>query len=90
MIKAVVDVRKGIIALDAELHADLESRLLTEGSQQEDVWGVNLFLGKKRGDWIEYTAPINVRPSMDNRSMTIIDPDTRAKISRIVSQLITE
>lgn len=90
MIKAVVDVRKGIIALDAELHADLENTLLEKGSRQEDVWGINLFLGKKKGDWIEYTALINLRPSMDNRSMEIGDPDTRQRVFEIVNRLIID
>lgn len=39
MIKAVVDIEKEIIAIDAELHADLEGLLLDEGSRQADLWG---------------------------------------------------
>jgi multisubunit Na+/H+ antiporter MnhE subunit len=33
MVKAVVDVEKVIVAVDAELHADLEALLLQNGSQ---------------------------------------------------------
>jgi len=90
MIKAVVDVRKEVIALDAELHADLECMLLDEGSQQEDIWGVNFFLDKEKENWIEYTALINLRPSMDNRSMDVQDPEIRQKITQIVNRLIME
>ena len=32
MVKAVVDVEKGIIALDAELHSDLEAYCIENGS----------------------------------------------------------
>lgn len=38
MIKGVVDVDKQLLALDAELHSDLESLLLKEGSMQESLW----------------------------------------------------
>jgi hypothetical protein len=41
MIKAVVDIDKKIIALDAELHADLENLLLQERSKQEHLWGTS-------------------------------------------------
>ena len=90
MIKAVVDIRKEIMAINGELHADLEYLLLDNSSQQEDLWGINLFLSKEKKDWIEYTALINIRPSMDNRSMEVEDPQIREKIKDIVYRLITE
>ncbi|MBE0434055.1 hypothetical protein IBX73_11410 [candidate division WOR-3 bacterium] len=90
MIKAVVDVHRELIAIDAELHADLESMLLHEGSEQENLWGINLFLGKDKEDWIEFTALINIRPSMDNRTMEVEDPKIRQKITEVVGRLITE
>jgi hypothetical protein len=90
MIKAVVDIEKSIIAIDAELHADLESALLDQGSVQENLWGINLYLEKTRNDWIDYVALINIRPSMENRSMEIQDFEIREKIANIVEKLITE
>ena len=39
MIKCVADVNRGLLAVDAELHADLESMLLENGSEQEFLWG---------------------------------------------------
>jgi hypothetical protein len=90
MIKAVVDIDKKIIALDAELHADLENLLLQERSKQEHLWGINLFLDKGKRGWIEYTALINIRPSMDNRSMEVESPDVQQQITEIVYSLITE
>ncbi len=36
MIKSVADVKRGLLALDAELHADLERLLLENGSAGED------------------------------------------------------
>ena len=90
MIKAVVDIDKKIIALDAELHADLENLLLQERSKQEHLWGINLFLDKGKRGWIEYTALINIRPSMDNRSMEVESPDVQQQITEIVYKLISE
>ena len=39
MIKGVVDLERGILLLDADLHADQEASLLADGSKQADVWG---------------------------------------------------
>jgi len=38
MVKAVVDVDMELLALDAELHADLEALLLEDGSKQKNLW----------------------------------------------------
>lgn len=88
MIKAVVDTDKHIIALDAELHVDLEEILLENGSNQENLWGINLYLEENIDKQIEYTALINIRPSLDNRSMEIEDLQIRDEIKKIVNRLI--
>ena len=91
MIKAVVDVKNSFMAIDAELHADLEGLLLSEGkSDQKDVWGINLFLDKPKEQWIEFTALINIRPSANNRSMEVEDPGIKESIRSIVEKLILE
>ena len=43
MVKAVVDVDRGIVALDAELHSDLEAHCLENGSSQKSLWGINYY-----------------------------------------------
>jgi len=43
-VKAVVDIDRKIMAVDAELHADEESLLLENGSKQENLWGINIYL----------------------------------------------
>jgi len=88
LIKAVVDIKKQIIAIDAELHADLEALLLEKGSKQEDLWGINLYLEKEKDEQIEYTALINIRPSLNNKWMEVEDPRIREKIKDIVNRLI--
>jgi len=39
LVKAVVDIEKEIMALDAELHADEEAQLLEDSSKQENLRG---------------------------------------------------
>lgn len=88
MTKAVVDIKKEVIALDAELHSDLEVCLLENNSKQENLWGINLYPYKDKNDFIEYTALINIRPHQNNRSMEIEDQTIRKKIEEIVYKLI--
>jgi len=38
LVKAVVDVRLQVMAVDAELQSDEEAFLLERGSEQEDLW----------------------------------------------------
>jgi len=88
MIKGVADVEKGLLALDAELHSDLESELLSGGSQQEDLWGFNLYPDETGEDFIEYDSLINIRPRQNNRSRDVENPTIREKIVAIVDKFI--
>ena len=88
MIKAVVDIRKSIIGIDAELHADIEKELLTQGSLQADLWGINLYPEMEGEDFIEFDSLINIRPYQGNRSRDVQNPDTRAHIIATVNRLI--
>ncbi|OGK33350.1 hypothetical protein A3F57_01000 [Candidatus Roizmanbacteria bacterium RIFCSPHIGHO2_12_FULL_36_11] len=87
MVKAVVDIEKGVIALDGELHADEEALLLEKGSKQKNLWGINLYSDLKE-DWIEFDSIINIRPSMGNKSRSVDDEKIRKKILSIVDKLI--
>ena len=88
MIKAVVDVERGIMAIGAELHADEEAALLDDGSRQPDLWGINLYPGDTGDTWIEFDSMINVRPAQGNRSRGVDDEATRAEIRRVVGTLV--
>ncbi len=88
MIKAVVDVKQGILGLDAELHADIEKEMLTQGSKQSDLWGINLYPEMDSEDFIEFDSLINIRPYQSNRSRDVEDPETRKRIIDIVQSLI--
>lgn len=88
MIKAVVDVKKGILGLDAELHADIEKELLKQGSNQSDLWGINLYPEMEGEDFIEFDSLINIRPHQGNRSRDVLDPSMRKQIFDLVNNLI--
>ena len=88
MVKAVVDVEREIMALGGELHSDEEALLLDDGSSQSNLWGINLYPSADEADWIEYDSMINVRPSQGNRMRGVEDAGLRAKIRRIVNELV--
>ena len=89
MLKAVVDVEKGIMAVDGELHADEEEHLLVHGSKQVSLWGINIYPDAGIGDWIEFDSLINLRPSQGNRTRGVENPQVRQGIVEIVSRLVT-
>ncbi|MFI5166667.1 MAG: DUF5674 family protein [Thermoanaerobaculales bacterium] len=88
LVKAVVDVEAGIMAVDAELHSDEEALLLENGSAQQDLWGINLYPDVDGDDWIEFDSMINLRPASGNRSRGVDDPVVRDRIREIVTRLV--
>lgn len=88
MIKGVVDVSARTLAIDAELHADLESLLLSNGAEQENLWGINLWPEETGEDFIEFDSLINIRPWQGNRGRDVYDPAIREQIIEVVNQWI--
>jgi hypothetical protein len=88
MVKGVVDLRRGVVLLDADMHADQEAGLLVEGSAQRDLWGINLYPDLPGPDWLEFDSLINLRPSFGNRSRGVDDPATQEAIRGLVDRLV--
>jgi hypothetical protein len=88
VVKAVVDLRRQVMLLDADLHADQEAELLADGSGQQDLWGINLYPDAEGADWLEFDSMINLRPSFGNRSRGVEDPATREAILQLVERLV--
>jgi len=88
LIKAVVDVDRELLAVDAELHSDLEALLLEDGSKQESLWGINLYPEMQGDEFIEFDSMINMRPSQGNRGRGVENQDMRNKIIEIVAKRI--
>ncbi len=88
MVKAVVDIDTDTIALDAELHSDLETLMLRNGSLQESLWGINLYPDADDEDFIEYDSIINIRPRQNNRSRDVENEEIRQRIRETVNKYI--
>jgi len=88
LVKAVVDVDQGIMAVDGELHSDLEALLLEHGSGQQHLWGINIYPELQGAERVEFDSMINIRPSRGNRSRGVDDPEIRSRILRIVDSLV--
>jgi hypothetical protein len=88
LVKAVVDIVRGMMVVDAELHSDEEALLIANGSDQNDLWGINLYPGLEGDDFVEFDSMINLRPSRGNRSRGVEDPAIREHILRIVNDLV--
>ena len=88
LVKAVVDVQQELMAVDAELHADLERALIEKGSYQENLWGINLYPDIEGEDFVEFDSMINIRPRQNNLSRGVEDLAIRKAILHIVDTLI--
>ncbi len=88
MVKAVVDLDKGVMAIAGELHADEETLLLEAGSTQANLWGINIYPGNSGEDWIEFDSLTNIRPSQKNMSRYVESDELRKKIVVLVNRLI--
>jgi len=90
MVKCVADIDRNLIAVDADLHADLETMLLNNGSKQESLWGFNLYPEVEGEDFIEYDSLINIRSWQGNMSRYVESEENRNKVEQIVNQYIKE
>lgn len=90
MVKAVIDIDKGVMSIGGELHADEEAFLLDKGSKQENLWGINIYPDLSMPDALEYDSMINIRPSQNNGSRSVESEAIRKTISEIVSTLIPD
>ena len=90
LVKAVVDVERGVMAIGAELHSDEEEHLLEQGSNQKNLWGVNLYPDKSGEEFIEFDSVINLRPTQGNRSRDVLDPAVRQKVKNLITKLVVE
>jgi hypothetical protein len=88
LVKAVVDVDRGVMAIDAEMHSDEEALLLEDGSRQASLWGINIYPEQTGDDRVEFDSMINIRPSQGNRSRGVDDERTRDLIREVVDTLI--
>jgi hypothetical protein len=88
LVKAVVDIEKAMMVIDAPMHADEEKYLLDMGSLQDNLWGINLYPEVEGDDFVEFDSMINIRPRLNNMTRSVENPDIQKKIREIVNSLI--
>lgn len=86
LVKGVVDIERGILALGGEWHIDANSKLIEYGSKQHMLWGFNFYPDENR---IEYTSLINIRPAQYNRRIEIQDETLKKEMEKVIRKLIT-
>ena len=90
IVKAVIDVEKEIMVVDAPMHSDQEEFLLDHDSSQEDLWGINLVPHKfGQEEFVVFDSMINMRPAWGNRSRGVEDPAIQQRIRQIVNKRVT-
>lgn len=88
LVKVVVDVDRELVAIDAELHSDLEALFLENGSKQNSLWGINFYPELEGEDFIEFDSMINLRPSQGNMTRGVDSKDIQVKIMNIVNKWV--
>jgi len=85
LVKAVVDLNREILVVDAELHVDQEQYLFEHGSLQDDLWGFNLYpLSYGTDEFVEFDSMINIRPRQQNMSRGVENEEIRKEIITLV------
>jgi hypothetical protein len=90
LVKAVIDIKKEIMVVDADMHADEEKVLIESGSKQDDLWGINLYPKLTEKNFIEYDSMINVRPRLNNFTRSVENKDLQKQIVDIVNKLVNK
>lgn len=91
LVKGVVDVDRKLLVVDAEMHVDEEQYLLENGSSRENLWGINLYPVKyETNEFIEFNSMINIRPSQNNNSRTVQDPQIKEQIRKLIKEIVHE
>ena len=85
MIKIVVDIRRHILSGGGEMHADCESVLLDDGSEQDDLWGANWYPVEQR---IAFESLINIRPRLGNRNIVIQSQELRDIVESVTREIL--
>lgn len=89
LVKGVVDLERGLLVVDAEMHADEEQFLLEDDSRQQDLWGINLYPEKFGTDeFIEFDSMINIRPRQQNMSRGVENESLRKRIIALVEEKV--
>jgi hypothetical protein len=89
LVKAMVDIEKEIMAVDAPMHSDLLEFLIEqENCEAINLWGINIYSEKTGEDFIEFDSIMNLKPALGNKTRGVEDKKIREKIIKITEKLI--
>lgn len=86
-IKIVVDIEKKTCSAGADRHFESEKVLLEQGSKQSDLWGGGIDVETKV---VDFKSFINIRPSDNNRSNEVLDPQIRKRFEQLTNYFFKE
>ena len=88
LVKGVVDIERGVVAVDGEMHSDLAEVLVVSGSQGINLWGFDVYPEETTNAWLEFDSMINLKPLANNRIRGIADPIIREQAEAIIKKFI--
>lgn len=88
-VKAVVDVKRGIMVAGMRFHDEAVPMLEESGSVKGNLWGIRL----RPDAWgtptfVEYDSMINIKPEQDNTSTGVDDEGLRDAIQAVVDEVM--
>lgn len=90
MVKVDVDIDRGILAIGGEWHSEGDELLHADGSEKNNVWGVNFYPWNPPEKRIQYISLINIKPSLGHTKMQIQDPELQKKIRTIIEKFLLD
>ncbi|MBU0618758.1 hypothetical protein KKD62_00820 [Patescibacteria group bacterium] len=86
-IKTVIDIKKKICSAGMKLHFEGEQILISQESDQINIWGGGVDLQTKT---IDFNAIINIRPRDNNRTNVIQDPKIQVEYEKLTKHFFKE
>lgn len=86
-IKTVIDIEKKICSAGSDRHFESEKLLLEQGSSQSNLWGGGIDLETRE---IDCNSFINIRPSDNNTSNEIQNPEIRKVFEELTKYFFKE
>ncbi len=88
MIKGTVDIVKNKVALGGDYHIESCELLTQNGSTSENVWGFNIRFEEGVDGILEFDSMVNIKPSLGNKSRSILDEDVASVAEKIIRSWI--
>ncbi|MBQ6734426.1 MAG: hypothetical protein IJR00_05905 [Lachnospiraceae bacterium] len=85
MVKIVIDKRRKLVAVNMEMHADLGMELYDDGSDENDLYGANIYYADRA---IEWSSTLNIKQNRKIQNGTygrvITDEETICRLTDII------